>query len=631
MAGYVLCPRCDQRIPISFECAGQTIECYCGGELILGRANYICTENTTARVHRPRRGFGLLIAAYVLITATSASIGFFTTKPEQRRVVASKPSSTLVDSQGFLIHSLAKRIDQRSSEEIERDLVEAREVSLDGTSGQQVSARLMAVAQQQKRRGEAYLGAVSVTIGRPDLAGLPFHIGLEAVLDREKAQAMNDLSKQLRQAIKSCARAPSGDDSPNTTDLYFTLAGDKQASFKNRYENLWSTAKAVPCINQMLQAENTDVRRMACELLRGLYVPEATESLVKWSVFDTDAGNRAAAVAALLKRDQKEVSRLLLQFIRYPWARAVEHAAEALVALDCQDALPYLIAAYDQPDPDATFDVELPNNSGGTFRQEVVRVKHVKNCMMCHPPSFESTDLVRGAIPDAQRLQTGQSTGYNQGSGSQGEGFIAADVTYLRQDFSVLQPDATPGKKPERLRYDYFVSIRHANPQASKAQTTDSPYRQAIRFAIKELSQHDPSTDSEWMAKQWKTAVKLEDSRVGDVARFVSLQADPSPLTSLKNQVIVRPSLSAIVEKLTNTIQTMPIAGGATPARLALIAYLDPYTRTGEPANRAKAARLLAVALGDTPDADLPTAMRKAAFSLESIFSPIGNSQSVID
>lgn len=60
---------------------------------------------------------------------------------------------------------------------------------------------------------------------------------------------------------------------------------------------------------------------MSCELLGQVEVAEATQALVQWAVFDTDADNRAAAVAALKSRDRREVSRSLVRFIRYPWPR----------------------------------------------------------------------------------------------------------------------------------------------------------------------------------------------------------------------------------------------------------------------------------------------------------------------
>jgi len=108
-------------------------------------------------------------------------------------------------------------------------------------------------------------------------------------------------------------------------------------------------------------------------------------------------------------------------------------------------------------------------------------------------------------------------------------------------------------------------------------------------------------------------AVKLEDNRLGDVARFDSLDLNPVALASLKVQEFVQPLMSVTDEDVSNTITTLQNTCGETPARLALIAYLDPLTRTGEPANRAKATRLLAVAMGNTSDANLANAMKNAA------------------
>jgi hypothetical protein len=360
----------------------------------------------------------------------------------------------------------------------------------------------------------------------------------------------------------------------------------------------------------MLQAENGEFRRMTCELLSGIDIPEATEALAKWAVFDTDAGNRAAAVDALRKRDQKEVARLLARHLRYPWVRAVEHAAEALVALNCRDAIPQLIAAYDQPEPYTPFKMELPNQLGGTYRLEVVRLNHARNCATCHAQSFQSNDRMRGTIPDPEReLPPSLSPAYSNKEGGE---FVRADITYLRQDFSVVQPVPNPGKWPALQRYDYFVSVVRDSDRQGYIPVTNGEYRQAIRFAIVELSQHDPDTELTWLAEQRKTAVNPEDSRLGDVARFLSLEANPGALTSLKAQEFMQPMLSAPEEELNSAIQKLQKTYGTTQARLALIAYLDPLTRTGEPGNRAKAARLLTVTMSDNPDEFLSTAMKNA-------------------
>ncbi|HEV3385529.1 MAG TPA: hypothetical protein VG097_11995 [Gemmata sp.] len=268
--------------------------------------------------------------------------------------------------------------------------------------------------------------------------------------------------------------------------------------------------------------------------------------------------------------------------------------------------MPQLIAAYDRPEPSAPFRMELPNQSGGTFRLEVVRVNHSRNCITCHAQSFQQHDLVRAAIPDPERsLPPSLTPAYYSGSNE----FVRADVTYLRQDFSVVQPVANPGKWSALQRYDYFVSVVRDSDRLGDIPASNVEHRRAIRFAIVELSQHDPDTDTTWLAEQRKTAVNPEDSRLGDVARFLSLETNPGALTSLKAQEFVRPLLSANDEDLSAVIQKLQKTYGMTQARLALIAYIDPLTRTGEPGNRSKASRLLAATMSDNPDEFLSTAM----------------------
>src|SRR5262249_31438028 len=42
--------------------------------------------------------------------------------------------------------------------------------------------------------------------------------------------------------------------------------------------------------------------------------------------------------------------------------------------------------------------------------------------------------------------------------------FVRADITFLRQDFSVIQPVANSGKWPGNQRFDYLVRTRAATP-----------------------------------------------------------------------------------------------------------------------------------------------------------------------
>ena len=89
--------------------------------------------------------------------------------------------------------------------------------------------------------------------------------------------------------------------------------------------------------------------------------------------------------------------------------------------------------------------------------RELVRINHLSNCMLCHAPSLSKDDLVRGRVPmpgeDPPPLYYGEVTGL----------FVRADTTYLRQDFSVVQPVAGAGKWPGDERFDYMVRTRPLN------------------------------------------------------------------------------------------------------------------------------------------------------------------------
>lgn len=458
-----------------------------------------------------------------------------------------------------------------------------------------------------KAANQPYPGSMIVTAGRPELAGLPFRMGLDSVLPKDKAQAMNTMSRQLRNAIQTCL--PARDDNrPNTDDLFATLISEKKGAFRNRDKKQWASAEAVPCIVQMLQPENHEVRRMSCELLSKQDSPEATEALVKWAIFDTDSGNRAAAVDALRQRDQKEVSKILTRFIQYPNPRAVEHVSEALVALKCQDAIPQLAAAYGQPDPDAPFRVVLPNKNTATFRQSLVRVNHLRNCILCHTPSLNDTDLVRGAVPDPDQSLPPPNAYYSSSSRES----VAAEVTYLQQDFSLQQPVLNPGHWPAHQRFDYFVAITRDNAEPATAPSQNSPYQGAIRFALNELSGKDPEKDTDWMTEQRRAAGKQEDGRLGAVAKYLALESNPMPILGLKMQDSLVPPLAMKDVELATTITFSQKKYGTHSTRMALIAYFEPLTRTGEPNDRAKSVRLLAVLMGETTDANLSKAMKVA-------------------
>jgi hypothetical protein len=103
---------------------------------------------------------------------------------------------------------------------------------------------------------------------------------------------------------------------------------------------------------------------------------------------------------------------------------------------------------------------------------------------MCHPRSSSDGDLVRAAIPT--RGQPASSY-----SGVPSSSFIHADITYLQQDFSIMQPVDDHGSWPAYQRFDYLVRSRPASEHdRTKGLFTNcgSPQADAVRFAIQELT-----------------------------------------------------------------------------------------------------------------------------------------------
>jgi HEAT repeat protein len=214
---------------------------------------------------------------------------------------------------------------------------------------------------------------------------------------------------------------------------------------------------------------------------------------------------REEAVNQLRGRPPEESRDLLLHALRYPWAPVIDHAAEALAALGDKEAAPALVPLLDQPDP-ALPALIKKDKEEVKLVPELVRVNHLRNCVLCHSPSLDLKDMVRGAVPAPGKplpAPAGTPQYYETG-----ERFVRADVTYLRQDFSVMQPAAQPGVWPEYQRFDYLVRLRRPKPREYEAVVQkkrplgDEP-REAVLFALRELTGRDAGAT----AAAWRTAL----------------------------------------------------------------------------------------------------------------------------
>jgi hypothetical protein len=84
---------------------------------------------------------------------------------------------------------------------------------------------------------------------------------------------------------------------------------------------------------------------------------------------------------------------------------------------------------------------------------------------------------------------------------------VRADITYLRQDFSVVQPVLRSGTWPSQQRYDYLVRLRallkreltQLKSKRLESQSKEtSPQKRAILYALKGLTGKDAGSVNGW-------------------------------------------------------------------------------------------------------------------------------------
>src|SRR5262249_28249288 len=155
--------------------------------------------------------------------------------------------------------------------------------------------------------------------------------------------------------------------------------------------------------------------------------------------------------------------------------------------LERTETVPALLALLDQSDP------QMPYLAGGTTQvvRELVRVDHKRNCLLCHPASSHDTDTPRGMVPSLSEPASSSSYYAPPERQLARETFVRADVTFLKQDYSVeLQGRRNDLFVRERLatKDDVLAAVMRAGPALS-GQTGQ---RRALLFALRELTGEEP-------------------------------------------------------------------------------------------------------------------------------------------
>ncbi len=476
------------------------------------------------------------------ITTSSAGLGK-STRGQPNALARAKPAPG--ERVGWAKGGSDMPIPRLSEVELLEQLAEVPMVGLGSSARRVLTSWTASVKNSVKLGGDGMvMDATPLLTVRPDLASLPLRSGASCQLPVRAAGNLAVLSRKLNAYIDTLAPKKLDGTRVVSTNLEQLLNEEKRGK---RPE--WLRVEAVPAMLQILMHQDKPLRRLLVDLLAQIKETTATNALVRRALFDLDPDIRAAARAALKGRNPADYRPVLLKALRYPWAPAAWHAAEALVALEDSQSVPNLVTLLDQPDPTGVQPFKKTY-----ILQDLVKIRHTLNCLMCHAPSATGTDLCMKLDPWVKRrtvMTTKQAAslvasgqippsavqGYNGGGGGGGGGgrggaggggggcvtvesdlMIRFDVNFLKQDFSVQLPILGPGTNQ---RFDYVVRTRVLTPKQaewrlSKATVKETyPQRDAVLFALRRLTGQDAGiTTIAWKKLYPDAEVEVESGRL---------------------------------------------------------------------------------------------------------------------
>jgi hypothetical protein len=367
-----------------------------------------------------------------------------------------------------------------SERELHKLLQSVEQVDLDPDYAKRSKADLADAAKkivtQTKEDADAFVRGLKKD--RPELAGLPFLMGKDCTISKADSQALALNSAAVRNLMDRSfsSRSLSGSQDSN----YYSSASEHVwTEFEERSSKSKTKSMFLPALRQILLPEHVGHRqRLVTHLMRN-HEANSTAMLAEMAVIDMNSDVRKYAIDALKARyTAAEYRPTLLKALRYPWPPIAKNAAQAIVALEMRDAVTDIAAMLDEPDPRAPFVAKTPGEQPKHMVRELVRVNHHRNCMLCHAPVGEGNDVLRGGadVPigpvtsAGDPLPSGSSRVYY--SAPRGVTLVRADVTYLRQDFSVRQEVRDPGKWPEVQRFDFFIRNTEISEKEAAARAT---------------------------------------------------------------------------------------------------------------------------------------------------------------
>lgn len=344
---------------------------------------------------------------------------------------------------------------------------------------------------------------------RPDLARLPFVLGTDCRRDQPSScllfgiaafirnprdistdLALGDaISRGSQITVPARAFEPSGA-RPQVAALLEAAQGRGRNDLVEKVPQ--RQAVAIAALVQILSVADAETRCDLVEQLGNVEHPDAGRTLVRFALFDVDRQVRAAAIRSLHLRKSSEILEPLLAGFRHPWPAAALHAGQALVALGLNDAVPQLIDLLDGPDVTDPITLKVDGNNVPATR-ELVKINHLRNCQLCHAAADDKVTLQAQVPSPAEPLPRSFAFIYC-GDPQQKDLAVRPDVTYLRQEFSLMHEVAEPGAWPKRQRFDYLVRTRPLTEKEiaeRKAKPASSLQREFALATLRTLTWQD--------------------------------------------------------------------------------------------------------------------------------------------
>ena len=481
---------------------------------------------------------GMPLALLSLVLVSSATFAQFPDTPAAKykfTIDPRTPAKDLLppapDSAGAKLPWLVADLTQVPEVQLQR----AGDLGANQVAEERIAHQIAKINHVNKQTTDQFMR--ELCLHRPDLAGLPFAMDAQCRQSKDRGRAFFLEALVVRVAMGGLGGKKGDGNFPEMNfwqeydtvqqDVARELAGNRGAIEKDRFRinRRELTPARVAALTQILAPESEGVLKEMVQRLAKIDSAESTTALAHLAVFAPSADVRQAAQKGLQGRPKEGYVEVLKHGLRYPWPAIARNAAQAIAQLEHKELVPWLVAQLDEPDPRAPV-VGSINGQPAMVVREVVRINHHRNCLLCHAPG-NTPDLQRNVNPKSpedvvQDVVTapvplpGQplpppSQGYEPNGPS--DILVRVDVTYLRQDFSMLQAVKEAKPWPEMQRFDFLVRIRAVTAEEIRSyrdwerqqRQEDAGYvppnRRAALTALRALTGRDaPPTATAWKA-----------------------------------------------------------------------------------------------------------------------------------